>query len=395
MLNKKCIALCLLLSLFTVNCAGCDLADTQKPLTISGFAFNTTYTFTLYQGGNQELLERCVSKCNQFEEIFSRTRKDSELYRINQMEQIYLQLWQEKTGTNALCRKWDKITEKKMSQEKIARLEENLREQMQEQNITDVEIAVTSNGAIRIPVSKQMSELLQKGLEYSRLSDGCFDFTIDPVSRLWDFSSGEGTVPEKAEIRENLSYIDYRKVQLVDGCIEFAMPGMGIDLGGIAKGYIADEMKEYLVAEGVTSGMINLGGNVLCIGQKSDKEPFHIGIQQPFADRNETIAAINANDVSVVSSGIYERYIQTEEGKQYHHILNPKTGYSYNNHLIGVTIVSDKSVDGDGLSTVTFALGLEQGMELVDSLENVEAVFITEDEKLHYSKGFENMLYET
>lgn len=393
MRGKKYIALCLLLSLLTVSCIGCDLAGTQKPLSISGFAFNTTYTFTLYQGGSQELLDRCVSKCSQFEEIFSRTRTDSELYRINQIEQSYLQIWQEKTGENNLYQKWDNIVGKRLSMKETERLEAALQEQLQKQNIEDMEFVIQPNGAVRIPVSEQMYAILEKGLEYSKLSDGCFDITIDPVSRLWDFSSGEGTVPVEEEIQKNLPYVGYQKIRLVEDCVEFAMPGMGIDLGGIAKGYIADRMKEYLVEEGVTSGMINLGGNVLCIGKKSEKESFHIGIQQPFADRNETIAAINADDISVVSSGIYERYIESE-GHFYHHILNPKTGYSYDNDLIGVTIVSDRSVDGDGLSTVTFALGLEQGMKLVNSMENVEALFITEDEKSHYSDGLAAMLYE-
>ena len=137
--------------------------------------------------------------------------------------------------------------------------------------------------------------------------------------------------------------------------------------------------------------MINLGGNILCIGEKMDGSPFQIGIQQPFADRNETIAAIKAKDVSVVSSGIYERYFKTEDGSMYHHILDPRTGYSYQNDLLGVSIVSDASVDGDGLSTTAFALGLDKGLELINATEGVEAVFITSDEKLHYSSGFEKM----
>jgi thiamine biosynthesis lipoprotein len=164
---------------------------------------------------------------------------------------------------------------------------------------------------------------------------------------------------------------------------------MQIDLGGIAKGYIADRLKEYLVGEGVTGGIIDLGGNILCIGGKTEQEDFKIGIRQPFADRNETIASVSIRDKSVVSSGVYERYIQTEDGKIYHHILDPRTGYSYENGLLGVTIISDKSVDGDGLSTTVFALGLEDGMKLVESLDGVEAAFVTEDEKVTYSKDFE------
>ena len=165
---------------------------------------------------------------------------------------------------------------------------------------------------------------------------------------------------------------------------------MGIELGAIAKGFIADKLKEYLAGSGVTSGTINLGGNVLCIGKKTDGTPFRIGIQQPFADRNEIITAIKAEDISVVSSGIYERYFK-KDGKIYHHILDPSTGYPYNNGLEAITIISKKSTDGDALSTTCFALGLEKGMEFAESLSGVYAVFITEDGEMHYSEGFQEM----
>ena len=172
------------------------------------------------------------------------------------------------------------------------------------------------------------------------------------------------------------------------------MPGMGIDLGGIAKGFIADDLKKYLLGQGVKGALINLGGNVLCIGGKEEGEPFYVGIQQPFAQRSQTIAAVAVKDVSVVSSGIYERYFKTEDGAMYHHIINPVTGYPYKNDLLGVTILSENSVDGDGLSTACFALGREKGIEYINSLEGVYAVFITEDEKLWYSDGFEQFLKE-
>ena len=212
------------------------------------------------------------------------------------------------------------------------------------------------------------------------------------MSSLWNFSSDKPKVPQKDKIASALRYINYKKVKIDGMKLTFMQPGMGLDFGGIAKGFIADRLKVFLTDNGVTSGMINLGGNILCIGKKTDGKPFNIGIQQPFADRNETIAAVHSDDTSIVSSGIYERYFKTKSGKLYHHILNPKTGYSYNNGLIAVTIVSDKSVDGDGLSTSCFALGLKQGMKLINETENVEAVFITADEKLHYSENFEKLM---
>ena len=165
------------------------------------------------------------------------------------------------------------------------------------------------------------------------------------------------------------------------------------DVGAIAKGYIADRLKDFLVKKGVNSAIINLGGNVLCIGSKPDGTPFKVGIQKPFADRNETEAVMDITGKSVVSSGIYERCFK-QDGKLYHHILNPKTGYPYDNGLISVTIISDQSVDGDALSTTCFALGLEGGLKFAEK-KGVQAVFITEDYELHYTDGFRDEIRVT
>ena len=152
-------------------------------------------------------------------------------------------------------------------------------------------------------------------------------------------------------------------------------------------------MKDLLVKKGVNSAIINLGGNVLCIGSKPDGTPFKVGIQKPFADRNETEAVMDITGKSVVSSGIYERCFK-QGGKLYHHILNPQTGYPYDNGLISVTIISDQSVDGDTLSTTCFALGLEDGLKFAEK-KGVQAVFITEDYKLHYTDGFQDEINVT
>ena len=142
------------------------------------------------------------------------------------------------------------------------------------------------------------------------------------------------------------------------------------------------------------SAIINLGGNVLCIGEKTDNSAFKIGIQKPFADRSETIAVMDIKDKSVVSSGIYERCFE-QNGTLYHHLLNPETGYPYDNGLIAVTIISDKSVDGDALSTTCFALGLEDGMKLAESLDDVQAFFVTSDYEIHYTKDFQKKIKVT
>lgn len=371
----------LIISLFT----GCTKETSS--LTTSGFAFNTTYTITVYQGGTQKTLDTCVSKCADYEQVFSRTSKSSELYQINQIEALYLTVVEQAMDLK------DSFTKKRSyTKEQCESIVKQIEQKKTKENT--VKYSICQDGSITFEISALLERIVKKGLEYSKKSDGRFDIAIEPVSSLWDFTVKKPTVPDEQKIEKALAYVDYQKIALDDQKLTFQMPGMGIDLGGIAKGFIADELKAYLEKKGVKSAVIDLGGNVLCIGKKDPKTPFHIGIQQPFADRNETIAAVSVDGLSIVSSGIYERYFKTKDGTLYHHILNPKTGYSYDNDLMAVTILSKKSVDGDGLSTSCFAMGKKEGLAFINNIDGVEAVFITKDEKMHYSKGFSKYLYK-
>lgn len=371
----------LIISLFT----GC--AKETSSLTTSGFAFNTTYTITVYQGGTQKTLDICVSKCADYEQVFSRTSKNSELYQINQIEALYLTVVEQAMDLK------DSFTKKRSyTKEQCESIVKQIEQKKTKENM--VKYSIRQDGSITFEISALLERIVKKGLEYSKKSDGRFDIAIEPVSSLWDFTVKKPTVPDEQKIEKALAYVDYQKIALDDQKLTFQMPGMGIDLGGIAKGFIADELKAYLEKKGVKSAVIDLGGNVLCIGKKDPKTPFHIGIQQPFADRNETIAAVSVDGLSIVSSGVYERYFKTEDGTLYHHILNPKTGYSYDNDLMAVTILSKKSVDGDGLSTSCFAMGKKEGLAFINNIDDVEAVFITKDEKMHYSRGFSKYLYQ-
>ena len=236
-------------------------------------------------------------------------------------------------------------------------------------------------------LSKDTITLLNRGIYYSEISNGAFDISVEPITSLWNFGSKDQHVPDPEELKKAVSLVGYKNILLTDNEATLTKEGMGIDLGAIAKGFIADRMKDFLLEQGVKSAIINLGGNVLCVGSKPSGEAFKIGIQKPYEQYSETIAVMEIKDKSVVSSGIYERAF-VEDGVNYHHILNPSTGYPYDNNLLSVTIVSDASVDGDGLSTTCFALGLDQGLELINSLENTYAAFITKDGTLHYSEGF-------
>ncbi len=384
---KKILLFFVIASLVTGSVTGCgktESKDTGKELSINGFAFNTTYTITIYEGGNQKILDKCISLCSDFEKLFSRTEKDSELYYVNNVESEYQNVI---LADKKVTSMWKK-NQVKYSDADIKNLEEKISEKLEN---SEDKFSLNQDGSITFQVSDNMAEILEKGIYYSKLSDGKFDITIKPVSELWDFTSGSKVIPSADKINSAKKKINYKNVSIKNHNLTFKKAGMGIDLGGIAKGFIADKLKQYLKDNGVKSAIINLGGNILCIGSKSENKPFNIGVQQPFADRNEVVSVVSAKDISVVSSGIYERYFE-ENGTLYHHILNPKTGYSYDNGLIAVTILSDKSVDGDGLSTTCFALGLQEGIKFIDSLDNVYALFITSDEKMHYSEGFEDFL---
>lgn len=377
-------------SLIICSLSGCNAGKTpvnkKKELSTSGFAFNTTYTITLYDGGTKKLLDNCISKCTEFENVFSRTLKGSELFYINEIESSYLKA----VITDDKIKEMWNHGKVKYSKKQINKITAKIHKIISVEN--DTEFVIKKNGHIEIKVSELISDIVEKGLYYSKLSKGAFDITIEPVSSLWNFSSDNPKVPEKSKIKSAVKYIDFTKVKIDGTRLTFMKPGMGLDFGGIAKGFIADRLKVYLTDNGVKSGMINLGGNILCIGKKSKEEDFNIGIQQPFGDRNETVAAVYADNNSIVSSGIYERYFKDKSGKIYHHILNPKTGYSYDNDLIAVTIISGKSIDGDGLSTTCFVLGLKKGMELINKTDGVEAMFISSDEKIHYSDRFEEYM---
>lgn len=318
------------LSVFIV-CYG-KMQKPEEPITATAFKLNTVVKVTIYDSQDEKILQDALALCDKYEKIFSRTRTDSEIYLLN---------------------------DGKLPQEDGYYI-----------------------------LSEECAELIGKGLYYSELSGGAFDITIEPLSSLWDFTSGEKQIPDPQTLVEAQKHVGYEKIELKGNKIRFQEDGMGLELGAIAKGYIADKIKEFLISEGIESAVIDLGGNVLCIGTRPDEEAFRVGIQKPFADRNETVATAGIRDRSVVSSGIYERYFE-KDGKLYHHILNPKSGYPYENGLTAVTILSDESVDGDGLSTVCFALGLEKGLELINSLPDTQAVFITEDGELHYSEHFE------
>lgn len=303
----------------------------SNPRTQRDFILNTEVYVTVYRARDEAAASEAMALCRDYEKVFSRTDPDSELYRLNSRE------------TNT--------------------------------------------------VSDELAQVIALGLDYARLTGGAFDIAMGSVTALWDFTAEEPQVPDSGAVAEAMAHAGWEKVRLEGNTVIFSDPETTLDLGGIAKGYIADRMAELLAEKGVSSAIISLGGNLYCLGTKPDGSDFQVGIQYPYQERNETIGGLGVHDRSVVTSGLYERCF-TADGRLYHHILDPETGWPVENGLLAVSIVSGRSVDGDALSTACFVLGLEDGLALIEETEGVEAVFITADFQLHLSTGLEGLFYE-
>lgn len=360
--RKRLFLIPLLLSaaLFLSSCG-----QKKEPVTRTGFYFDTVVSITLY--GDSEVLsplfDEIFALCARYEAMLSRTVKDSDIAMVN-----------EAAGTP-------------------------------------------------VAVQSETLSLLQTACSYAKLTDGLIDPTVTPLLLLWGFgddpySGADGVTeshhfsgsdlyqntdrspntethsksipPDADALAEACSHVDYHSIVIDEqaSTVMLTDPYAAIDLGFIAKGYIADRIHDYLISQNVTSAIINLGGNVLCIGEKPDHSPYRVAVKYPFGGAEDVIATLPIRDQSVVTSGVYERFIEMN-GMRYHHILDLQTGYPVENGLLSVTIVTDSSTDADALSTACFVLGPSDGMALIESLAHTEALFITEDYELHYSSGLQ------
>ena len=304
--------------LFFIFCSGRHLQtkSNQQLFEKNFIYFDTVISLQFYAGENgNDLMEHCVEMCAEYENTFSRTLETSELYAINHRTQN------------------------------------------------------------TVTVSDDIAELISVGLQYYTISNGKFDITIAPLSDLWDFKSENASVPEANAISEALKKVGADQISLSGNTLTFSSSDVMIDLGALVKGFAADRLRSYLTENNVTSGLLNLGGNVLTIGNRPDGSSWSIGIQKPFDDNEPIADVVKVTDKTVVSSGIYERYFKQDD-IIYHHILDPDTGYPIQNDLWGVSIICDSSLTGDALSTTCMTLGYEKANELINSLEHTNAEFI-------------------
>ncbi|MCB2345641.1 FAD:protein FMN transferase [Clostridium estertheticum] len=240
-------------------------------------------------------------------------------------------------------------------------------------------------------LSEDTYSVIEKSVQYSKLTGGALDATIEPIVGLWGIGTDKERVPSKTEISDKLKLVNYKDIVLdkKNSTVKLKRTNQAIDLGAIAKGYTADEVKKVLLNNKISSAIINLGGNVYAIGSNPNGKDWNVGIQNPLSTRGEYLGTISVTDKSIVTSGNYERFF-IKDGIRYHHIFDPKTGYPAQQSLISTTIVSDKSVDGDALSTSTYIMGLDKGLKLVESIKGVEAIFVTKDKKVYVTPGLKD-----
>ncbi|GFN34489.1 FAD:protein FMN transferase [Tepidimicrobium xylanilyticum] len=325
MKSKKSILLLIVIILlqFTVGCK----KDVPGPLAKSEFLMNTYITLRIYDKKDKNILDKAFDRLREIENRMSVTIEDSDVSLINQ------------------------------------------------------------NAGIKpVKVHEDVYYVIKEAKYFAELSNGAFDPTIGPLTDLWNITGDElrerESIPTEDEIKEALELVDYRDLELLeDNQVFLKKEGMKLNLGGIVKGYAADEVKRIFLENGVESAIIDLGGNLYVMGEKEDGEAWKIGIQDPFKEERDYLGILKVKNKSVVTSGDYERYI-IYNGEKYHHILDPKTGYPSENEVSGITIISDKSIVGDGLSTALFILGVEGGSKLVNQLGDIQAIFVTKMEEV-------------
>ncbi|GGP08402.1 FAD:protein FMN transferase [Oceanobacillus neutriphilus] len=334
-MKKQICTMMMLIILVTAGCStSADSADDESPLiknpySETEFLLGTVVTIKIYDEGKESVLNKVFDRIEELEQQMTANENGSEVAEINEQA-----------------------------------------------------------GIEPVHVSEDVWQVIDQGKHYSEMAEGSFDIAVGPLTSLWNIGMEDARKPSQDELDDILPLIDYEKIELdeAEQTVMLKETGMRLDLGAIAKGYIADEVMELLDEEGVTTAVIDLGGNIYVMGNQTSGDPWVVGVQNPFSGKGETVGRLTATDQSIVTSGIYERYLEVD-GEIYHHLLNPKTGYPFEGELASVSVVSDHSVDGDGLSTLLFSKGLEEGIEFIQDFDGAEAIFVMKDKSVYITDG--------
>lgn len=331
----RIITIFILIAVLAFTFTGCRSADEEKRIDNTGFFMDTKVDFSLYGVGSEkggQVADEVFAEMNRLENIFSRHEEGSDLNRINE----------------AAGKDW-------------------------------------------VEVEPEVITVLDKALEIADLTDGAFDPTVGPLLNLWGFGRDELRLPEQEEIEEILSLVDHRKIEIdrENSRVFLSEPGMELDLGGIAKGYIVDQGQEVALEHDLIASFVNAGGDINIRGTKPSGEGWRIGIQDP-DQAAELFAVVTMEKGSIATSGDYQRYFE-EDGRRYHHLLDPSDGYPAEG-LSSVTIIADSAMEADVLSTAIFILGAERGRELIEEMPGIEGVIIDEARKVYLSSGIEDKI---
>lgn len=322
-------AFVLLCSLALTACQGAQNTggNSQEESRKEFFAMDTYMTFTAYGDNAGEALEKAEKEIHTLESEWSVTDENSEIYAVNH-----------------------------------------------------------SNGNV-VTLSEDTAGVVSFALEMAKETDGALEPTIYPVLTAWGFTTDENRIPGNEEIQSLLSRVGYEKVELNGQKIHLP-EGMELDLGAVGKGYAGDLTAEIVKESGVTSALLNIGGNVQTVGSRPDGNDWRLAIRSPYGDGE--VGVLEVSDCAVVTSGNYERYFTGEDGKRYGHIIDPKTGYPVDNGLASVTIVTEEGKTGDALSTSMFVKGLEGAQEYWKSHKGFDMILMTEDGEIYLTEGIEN-----
>lgn len=256
--------------------------------------------------------------------------------------------------------------------------------------IADSEISnLNNNRGTFQTVTPETFNLLKRAVQATEATNGAFDIAVYPIVKAWGFTTDEYRVPSAEELSRLIMFTDSRKIQFNDENFSVRLlSDMQIDLGGIAKGYIAMKLAEKIEQKGVTSALISLGGNIQAIGSKPDGSAWQVGIQHPDYD-NRYIGVLSINNEAAITSGAYQRYFE-QDGKRYHHIIDPSTGAPSESDLLSVTVVTNDGTMGDAVSTAFFVMGSEKTKEFLDKNSQFNVVMLTKDYKVLVSEELKN-----
>lgn len=246
-------------------------------------------------------------------------------------------------------------------------------------------------GKKSVKVSELTFEVIEKSIEYSKMSDGKFDISIRPLITAWSIGNENENIPSDEVLSKLVKKIDYKNIVLdkENTTVFIKEEGCAIDLGGIAKGYSVDLVANYLKNEGIDSGILDFGGNIFALGKKSKDKNWKVGIKNPLNPNSKPFCAVEVADKTVVTSGVYERFFE-KNGKIYHHIMDTDNGKPINNGLVSVSVIADSSIDADAMSTMLFTLGLEKGLKKVNEISEISAIFVNSKSEVFISNNLKD-----